>query len=67
MSINTLSCQKRMLWKMSKECCGNCSYGYCDKELLDYICTNSESKFVADFTDYKFWCEAYEPKRKGKA
>lgn len=48
---------------MSKRCCGTCEYGYVDKELLDYICVNSDSEFVTDYVDYDFYCDVYVKKR----
>ena len=48
---------------MSKRCCGTCEYGYVDKELLDYICVNSDSGFVTDYVDYDVYCDAYVNKR----
>ena len=48
---------------MSKKCCGTCEYGYVDKELLDYICVNSDSENVTDYVDADFYCDAYVKKR----
>lgn len=46
-----------------KRCCGTCEYGSYD-EIDGYICVNSESEYVADYTDYDFTCDEWTEKRK---
>ena len=50
---------------MYKEICGECKWHTqaedCnDKRYVDWVCTNAESPYVTDFTDYNDWCEQFE-------
>ena len=42
--------------------CGTCKYHRIDKNSGDWICTNPESEYFADYTDYADWCEEWEEK-----
>lgn len=44
-----------------KECCGTCEYAHYDK-VQGYVCTNSDSEYVADFVEYEHCCEDFEEK-----
>lgn len=44
---------------MEKKNCGNCRYGDYDSE-QGYVCTNNESKYVADFVEYDHTCDSWE-------
>ena len=48
-----------------KQCCGNCQYGHYD-DMQGYVCTNSDSEYVADFVDADNWCDKYERKGAGE-
>ena len=39
-----------------KQCCGTCHYGSYD-EINGYVCVNSDSEYVADFTEYNHTCD----------
>ena len=43
-----------------KECCGNCKYHKADKR--DYLCTNEDSEYHADYTRYEDGCMEWESK-----
>ena len=43
-----------------KECCGNCKWHQYDDKYDDWLCCNSDSEYVADWTEYSDWCEEYE-------
>lgn len=44
-----------------KECCGTCKYHIKDENFEeDYICLNTESDYLADWTDYNFVCDEYK-------
>lgn len=42
--------------------CGTCKYHRTDKNSGDWICTNPESEYFADYTEYADWCEEWEEK-----
>ena len=39
-------------------CCGTCKYH--KREVNEWICTNPESEYYADYTDYGDECEEQE-------
>lgn len=51
----------QMFWE--NECCGNCRFHQKDRD-GEWICTNSDSDYDTDYTDYQFVCEEFEEKRK---
>ena len=44
--------------------CETCKHCYPDG--LDWVCTNPDSEYYADWVDYKHWCEDWEGKQKTK-
>ena len=40
-------------------CCGNCRYHRSDGN-GDWICSNPDSEYFTDWTDYMDWCLEYE-------
>lgn len=40
--------------------CGNCKYHKHDDTNGDWVCTNPDSEYIADFTDYSHWCSDFE-------
>lgn len=51
----------------TKQCCGTCQYGSYGK-IDGYVCVNSDSEYVADFTEYNHTCDFWEKKhRKGRS
>lgn len=46
-----------------KQCCGTCEYGSYD-ETDGYMCVNSESEYVADYTEYAHSCDAWKHKER---
>ena len=49
-----------------KQCCGTCEYGSYD-EIDGYICVNSESEYLADYTEYSHTCDSWEPKQRKRS
>lgn len=47
--------------EIDMNCCENCKYCECN-ELQDYICTNADSEYVADFVEPEHSCIDFEPK-----
>ena len=45
---------------MKKPCCGNCKYHKHESVDDGWICTNPESDYVADWTEYSDYCSDYE-------
>ena len=45
----------------AKQRCGTCQYGSYDK-IDGYVCVNSDSEYVADFTEYNHTCDSWEGK-----
>ena len=45
-----------------KECCGNCKWHKHEDISDGWVCCNSDSEYVADWTEYNDWCEEYEEK-----
>ena len=43
---------------MDKKCCGTCYWH--KREGDDWICTNSNSDELADYTEYGFVCDCWE-------
>ena len=46
-------------------CCGTCRYH--EYEDVDYVCTNEESDYYSDWTDYDVTCADWEGKDEGTA
>lgn len=46
---------------MENKCCVTCEYAEYD-EINGYICTNSESEYIADFVEVDHSCIDYTPK-----
>lgn len=44
----------------TEKTCGTCKYHEHDEEYNDWVCTNSESEYMADFTDYNHSCSEHE-------
>lgn len=44
---------------MKDECCGTCKHHNCNIH-DDWFCTNPDSDFYTDYTDYEDKCEDYE-------
>lgn len=42
--------------------CHSCYWHKKDRETGEWICTNPESEYVAEYTDGKDWCMDYEPR-----
>ena len=40
--------------------CGTCLYHTRDFVTGEWICSNSDSEYFTDYTDYKDWCEEWE-------
>ena len=49
----------------AKQCCGTCQYGSYDK-IDGYVCVNSDSEYVADFTEYNHTCDSWEEKPRSR-
>ena len=47
-------------------CCGTCKYSTYDK-VQGYICVNSESEYLADYTEYSHTCDSWEPKQRKRS
>lgn len=47
------------------ECCGTCKHSSYTKE-QGWVCTNAESEYVADFTEYSHTCDSYEKKDRNR-
>lgn len=45
-----------------KECCGNCKWHKHEDISDGWVCCNSDSEYVADWTEYNDWCEEYTEK-----
>lgn len=45
-----------------REICGNCKYHKYEEIDKGWICTNPDSEYVADWTDYDFGCMDFEEK-----
>lgn len=46
--------------QIKKKCCGTCKWHKFKNVHAEWICINGESDYVADWTDYNFYCEDYE-------
>ena len=42
-----------------EQCCGTCKFHMKENE-EDYICTNGDSEYVADWTEYNHTCDEWE-------
>lgn len=49
-----------------ERCCGTCEYGSYSKT-DGYVCTNNESEYVADYTEYSHSCENWERKEERRS
>lgn len=45
--------------------CGSCKHHVYIAETDDWICTNDQSEFFAEYTDYENECEEWEEKAYG--
>ena len=46
---------------MDRECCGTCKYHKRDEHFEDdWICCNSDSEYVTEWTPYDFCCDEHE-------
>ena len=45
---------------MNEHICGTCRWHRFDDGFRDWACTNDDSDYCADFTDYAFQCDEYE-------
>ena len=47
------------------KCCGTCKY-HCHENIDDgWVCTNVDSEYVAEWTEYKDFCDEWEGDRQG--
>lgn len=51
-------CHERRVDMSDKECCSTCKHHYPDG--LDWVCTNPDSDYCADWTEYNDKCEEWE-------
>lgn len=42
------------------QCCGNCKYHQHEDVDDGWVCTNSESDYCSDWTEYEDWCPDWE-------
>lgn len=42
------------------ECCGNCKWHKYETASQGWVCCNSDSEYVADWTDYEHTCDQWE-------
>lgn len=43
-----------------QQCCGTCKWHSLENITDGYVCTNGESEYVADWTDYDHKCDEWE-------
>lgn len=43
-----------------ERCCGTCRHHNYDESDEGWVCTNTESEYLADWTDYDHTCEEWE-------
>lgn len=43
-----------------EQCCGTCKWHYAEDINEGFVCTNIESKYCADWTEYQDCCEEWE-------
>lgn len=46
--------------RCNAECCGTCKWHFHEKINEGWVCTNADSDYVTDWTDYDFCCDEYE-------
>lgn len=46
--------------KLDKKCCGTCKYHHHENIDDGWVCVNSDSEYVADWTEYNNWCDEWE-------
>ena len=44
---------------MEEHVCGTCKWHHCDK-FTDWVCTNPDSDYYTDWTEYKETCDEWE-------
>ena len=49
--------------RFQEECCGTCIYHAYDDTEDSWLCTNEQSEYEAEWTDYKDHCMEWEPRR----
>lgn len=42
------------------ENCGNCKWHRYENDSQGWVCCNTDSEYVADWTDYKHTCDQWE-------
>ncbi len=42
------------------ECCGNCKWQRYEKDSQSWVCTNMDSEYVSDWTEYNHTCDQWE-------
>lgn len=45
-----------------ERCCGTCKWHWYVNIYEDFVCTNIDSEYCADWTDYDDYCEDWEGK-----
>lgn len=45
---------------MNEKCCGTCKYHQHENIDDGWVCVNSDSEYVADWTEYNDWCGEWE-------
>ncbi len=43
-----------------KDCCGTCKYHKFEDIDNGFVCVNSDSEYVTDWTEYDFYCDEYK-------
>lgn len=43
-----------------ERCCGTCGYHRPDDAGEEWVCTNPDSEYRSDWTDYEWCCDDYE-------